>query len=143
MERCLAQHQPTAPRPALQPSTPINAGCNERAAATSFFGPFQSDIAAGETCRQAPVPLGWSSSNSPGLNNVQKMLKTQIQRAAGGIGGRIWVNITCSILAFLKVTLRTPPPSSPQAPGVLHCCQVNVGFGDTLQLSRDTPWLYC
>jgi len=57
-------------------------------------------------------------SNSFGLNNLKKLLKTQKQRAAGGIKGRIWVNITCSFRHLKNLTLTILRPSLPSAKSV-------------------------
>lgn len=57
-------------------------------------------------------------SNSFGLNNIKKLLKTQKRRAAGGIIGKIWVNITYSVLSLKKPYINNFSPSLPSTKSV-------------------------
>lgn len=87
-----------------------------------------------------------SPSNPLELKNIEKLLKTQKQRVAGGIRGRIWAIITCSILS-LKKSYNNNFSSFP--PKHQICCisvrqMSDLGQGHVLgKLSQEMQWVYC
>lgn len=135
-QRCL-RAQPKPPLPtatlpaaqALQPPTPNTSPISVRHHGSATAQPPPDLLQACSAAEGAPQTGSWagtsntvSPSNPLELSNIEKLLKTQKQRVAGG---RIWAIITCSILSLKNPYINFPPslPSTKSVALVSGKCQ--------------------